>query len=80
MKVNEPLKNIFYLPHCASLLSKANFKTDHARSSKLCLLNCIIWLEKQHFRIFEDSNIRNETRLINKNHFYLTQRGSHQSK
>ena len=35
----------------------------------MCLLKCIILLEKQHFRIFQDSNIRNETRLINKNHF-----------
>ena len=46
MKVNEPLKTIFYLPHYAFLLSKANFKTDHAHTSKLCLLKGNVLLEK----------------------------------
>ena len=68
-KVNEPLKTIFYLSHYASLSSKTNFKIDHAHSSKLCLPKCTILLEKQHFRIFQHSNIRNETKGINKNHF-----------
>ena len=68
-KVNEPLKTIFYLPHYASLLSKANCKIDHAHCSVLCLLKCIISLEKQHFPIFQHSNIPNETRGVNKNHF-----------
>ena len=68
-KVNEPLKTIFYLPHYASLLSKANFKIDHAHCSNMCLLKCTILLEKQHFRIFQHSNISNETRGVNKNHF-----------
>ena len=68
-KVNEPLKTILHLPHYASLLSKANFKIDHVHCSKLCLLKCIILLEKQHFRIFQHSNIRNESRGVNKNHF-----------
>ena len=68
-KVNEPLKTIFYLPHYASLLSKANFKIDHAHFWNMCLLKCIIFLESQHFRIFQHSNIRNETRRLNKNRF-----------
>ena len=68
-KVNEPLKTIFYLPHYASLLKEANIKIDHAHCSKMCLLKCIIFLENQHFRIFQHSNIRNETRGVNKNHF-----------
>ena len=37
--------------------------------SKMCLLNCTVLLEKQHFRIFQHSNICNETRGVNKNHF-----------
>ena len=68
-KVNELLKTIFYLPHFAYLLSKANFKIDHTRFSKLCLLKCTALLEKQHFRIFQHSNIRNETRRFQKNNF-----------
>ena len=68
-KVNEPLKTIFYLPHYVSLLNKENFKIHHPHSSKLCLFKCTILLEKQHFRIFQHSNIRNETRGVNKNHF-----------
>ena len=68
-KVNEPLKTIFYLPYYASLLSKGTFKIDHAHCSKLRLLKCIILLEKQCFGIFQHSNIRNETRAVNKNHF-----------
>ena len=35
----------------------------------MCLLKCTILLEKQNFRIFQHSNIRNEIRGINKNHF-----------
>ena len=53
MKVNEPLKTIFYFPHYASLLGKANFKIDHTHCSKLCLLECTILVEKQHFQIFQ---------------------------
>ena len=34
----------------------------------MCLLKYIIFLEKQHFRIFQHTNIRNETRGVNKNH------------
>ena len=68
-KVNEPLKTIFYLPHYASLLSKSNFKIDHAHCLKLYLLKCIILLEKRYFRIFQHSNIRNESRGANENHF-----------
>ena len=68
-KVNEPLKTIFYLPHYASMLSKATFKIDHAHCLKLCLLKCTIFLEKQHFRIFQHSNISNEARGVNKSHF-----------
>ena len=63
------IKTIFYLPQYVSLFSKANFKIDHAHCSNLCLLKCIILLEKQHFRIFQHSNICNESRLVNKNHF-----------
>ena len=68
-KVNEPLKTIFYLPHYEFLLSQVNFKIDHADCSKLCLLKCTILVEKRYFRIFQYSNIRNETRGANKNHF-----------
>ena len=68
-KVNESLKPIFCLPHYAYLLSKASSKTDHGHSSKLCLLKCIILLEKQLFRVFQHWNIRNESRWVNKNHF-----------
>ena len=76
MKVNEPLENIFDLPYYASLLRKPNFKTDYTHFSKLCLLKCIILLEKQNFWIFEHSDIRNESRWVNKNHIYPTQRWS----
>ena len=69
MKVDESIKTIFYLPHYAYLLGKANFKIDHAHHSKLCLLKCTIFLENQHFRIFQHSNIRNDSRWVNKNHF-----------
>ena len=69
MNLEESIKTIFYLPHYASLLSKASFKIYHAHFSNMCLLKCIILLEKQHFRIFQHSNIRNETRGVNKNHF-----------
>ena len=62
MNVDESAKAIFYLPHYAYLLSKGNFKTYHGDSSKLCLLKCIILLEKQLFPIFQHSNIRNECR------------------
>ena len=65
----ESLKTIFYLAHYASLLSKANFKVDHTHCSKFCLLECTISLEKQHFRIFQHSNIRSENRRVRKNHF-----------
>ena len=68
-KVNESLKTIFYLPHYVYLLSKANFKMDHAHCSKLLLLKCTILLEKQDFRIFQHSAICNETRGVSKNHF-----------
>ena len=68
-KVNEPLKTIFYPPHYASLLSKANFKIDHAHFWNMCLLKYIIFLENQHFRIFQHSNICSESRWVNKNHF-----------
>ena len=68
-KVKEPLKTIFCPPHYVSLLSKANFKIDHAHFWNMCLLKCIIFLESQHFRIFQHSNIRNESRWVNKNHF-----------
>ena len=68
-KVNEPLKTIFYLPRYASMLSKSSFKIDHAHCLKLCLLKCIILLEKRYFRIFQHSNIRNESRGANENHF-----------
>ena len=68
-KVNELLKAIFYLPHYASLLSEVNFKIHHPPCWKLCLFKCTILLEKQHFRVFQHSNIRNETRRVNKNHF-----------
>ena len=67
--VKEPLKTIFYLPHYASLLKQANAKIDHAHCLKLCPLKCIIFLENQHFRIFQRSNIRKESRWLNKNHF-----------
>ena len=49
MKVNEPLKTFFYLAHYASLLKKVIFKTDHSQFLKICLLKCILLLEKQHF-------------------------------
>ena len=68
-KVIELLKSIFYLSHYASLLSKANFKVYRTDCSKLCLLKCNILLEKQRFRLFQHSGIRNETRGVNKNHF-----------
>ena len=57
MTVNEPLKTMFYLPHYASLLRKASFKTDYAHLSKLCQLKCIILLEKQHFSKFFSTQI-----------------------
>ena len=63
------MKTIFYLPHYAYMLGKANFKIDHAHCSKLCLLKCTILLEKQHFRIFQHSNFPNETKGVSKNHF-----------
>ena len=69
IKVNEPLKTIFYLPHYESILGKANFKMDHAHFPKLCLLKCIILLEQQHFQSLQYSNIRNESRWVTKNHF-----------
>ena len=69
MKVNESIKIISYRPHYASLLKEANFETDHAHFSKLCLLKWIILLQKQHFRIFQPSKIRNEIRRVNENHF-----------
>ena len=62
MKINKPLKTIFYFPHYASLLSKANLKTDHAHFSKLCLLEVIIFVKKQHLGTFELSNIDNESK------------------
>ena len=68
-KVNKPLKTIFYLPHYVSLLRKANIKINHAYCWKMCLLKCINLLENQHFQIFQHSDIRNETRGVNKNHF-----------
>ena len=68
-KVKEPLKTIFFPRHYVSLLSKANFKIDHAHFWNMCLLKCIIFLESQHFRILQHSNICNETRGVNKNHF-----------
>ena len=68
-KVNDVLKTLFFLPHYASLLSKENFKMNCTHCSKLCLVKCIILLEKQDFRIFPHSNIRNETKAANKNHF-----------
>ena len=68
-KINEPLKTIFYLPHYAHLLSKVNFKIDHAHFLKLCLLKCTILLQNQPSRIFQRPNIRNETKGVNKNHF-----------
>ena len=66
-KVNEPLKTIFYLPHYASLLSKANFKIDHVHCSKLCLLKCIIFCEKSMFA-FRLLNLwrQLEKKLLNK--------------
>ena len=67
MKLDEPLKTIFCLPHYASLLSTANFKTDHAHISKLRLLKLVVLYKKQHFRVFVSSNIRNENKKVNKN-------------
>ena len=68
-KVNEPLKTIFYLPHYESLLNKVTLKIDRAHCSKLCLLKCTILLEKQNLRTFQHSNICNETKGVNENHF-----------
>ena len=53
MKVNEPLKSIFYHPHYAYMLKEANLKTDRAQFLKLYLLKRIILLQKQDFRIFQ---------------------------
>ena len=51
MEVSESLKTTFYLSHYASLLKKANVKTDHVQFSKLCLLESIILVKKNN--IFE---------------------------
>ena len=69
MKVDEPLKTIFYSTHYTSLLKKANLKTEHAHFSKLCLLKRVVLYEKQHFRVFESSNIRNKNKQVNKSNF-----------
>ena len=48
-ELNDLLKTIFYLPHYAFLLCKANLKIDRTHCLKLCLLKCAILLEKQNF-------------------------------
>ena len=69
VKVGELIKTIIFLKHYAPLWSKANFKKDHVYVSKLCLLKWFILLEKQHFGSVKHSNILNESRWVNKNHF-----------
>ena len=69
MKLEDSRKTIFYLPHYTSLLKEAKFKIDHTHCLKMCLFKCIIFLKNQDFQIFQHSNIRNETRGVNKNHF-----------
>ena len=76
MKVNESIKTIFYLLHYASLLKQANFKTDHAHLSKLCLLKRVILVNKQHFGIFEPSNNCNKVNKSIKTNFFLAHHAS----
>ena len=43
--------------------------SNHSHFPKLCLLKCVILFNEQHFRVFESSNIDNENKWVNKNHF-----------
>ena len=71
-KIDEAIKTIFYLTHYESLLKLANLKTEYSHFLKLCLLRRTVLYKKQNFRVFESSNIGNENKRVNKNHFLFS--------
>ena len=77
-EVEKSITAIFHLALHASLLKKANFKTDRSYFSKPCQFKHVILIIKQHFRIFVPSNSRNESKQVNtvKTTFYLAQLAS----
>ena len=55
---------------CTPCISAAIRKiSEIPHSQNLCLLQRNILVKKQHFRIFENSNIRKGSKQVNKNNF-----------
>ena len=69
MKVGESIKTIFYLTHYAFMLKWPSLKIEHTHFSKLCVLKRVVLKKKQHFGVFQSSNIRNTNKQVNKSHF-----------